>query len=142
MRFLAYYRAHGSFLVPFVEAAANFLGSKPVMEGRAIVMELRGLACGLRANSGTHQLHWNRRDLLIWPLKQLERARGACTWELSSICAVATAMSWRLRSDSIARRVHLAPHPLAVSAVTPLRANTLRYHRLLSLFALFIAENH
>ena len=37
----AYYRAHGSPLVPFAEAAANFLGSKPVMEGRgAMVMEL------------------------------------------------------------------------------------------------------
>ena len=34
-----YYRAHGSFLVPFAEAAANFLGSKPVMEGRAIVTD-------------------------------------------------------------------------------------------------------
>ena len=37
----AYYRAHGSPLVPFPEAAANFLGSKPVMEGRgAMVKEL------------------------------------------------------------------------------------------------------
>jgi hypothetical protein len=41
---VSYYRAHGSFLVPFAEAAANFLGSKPVMEGRAIVTELLGLA--------------------------------------------------------------------------------------------------
>jgi hypothetical protein len=40
----AYSRAHGSFLVPLAEAAANFLGSKPVMEGRAMVMELGGLA--------------------------------------------------------------------------------------------------
>ena len=40
----AYYRAHGSPLVPFAEAAANFLGSKPVMEGRgAIVRELWSL---------------------------------------------------------------------------------------------------
>ena len=30
----AYYRAHGSPFVPFAEAAASFLGSKPVMEGR------------------------------------------------------------------------------------------------------------
>ena len=37
----AYYRAHGSPFVPFAEAAANFLGSKPVMEGRgAMVKEL------------------------------------------------------------------------------------------------------
>jgi hypothetical protein len=37
----AYYRAHGSPFVPFAEAAANFLGSKPVMEGRgAMVMKL------------------------------------------------------------------------------------------------------
>jgi hypothetical protein len=37
----AYYRAHGSPLVPFAEEAANFLGSKPVMEGRgAMVTEL------------------------------------------------------------------------------------------------------
>jgi hypothetical protein len=41
MRCLSYYRAHGSPLVPFAEAAANFLGSKPVIEGRAIVTELR-----------------------------------------------------------------------------------------------------
>jgi hypothetical protein len=43
MRFagMSYYRAHGSPLVPFAEEAANFLGSKPVMEGRgAMVMEL------------------------------------------------------------------------------------------------------
>jgi hypothetical protein len=57
IRFISYYRAHGSFLVPFAEAAANFLGSKPVMEGRAIVTELRGLACGFHANGGAHQLH-------------------------------------------------------------------------------------
>jgi hypothetical protein len=39
----AYYRAHGSPLVPFAEAAASFLGSKPVMEGRgAMVTELAG----------------------------------------------------------------------------------------------------
>jgi hypothetical protein len=38
---MSYYRAHGSPLVPFAEDAANFLGSKPVMEGRgAMVMEL------------------------------------------------------------------------------------------------------
>jgi hypothetical protein len=37
----SYYRAHGSPFVPFAEAAANFLGSKPVMEGRgAMVIEL------------------------------------------------------------------------------------------------------
>jgi hypothetical protein len=37
----SYYRAHGSPLVPFAEAAANYLGSKPVMEGRgAMVIEL------------------------------------------------------------------------------------------------------
>jgi hypothetical protein len=35
----AHYRAHGSFLVPFAEAAANFLGSKPVMEGRGAIMD-------------------------------------------------------------------------------------------------------
>jgi hypothetical protein len=41
LRLEAYYRAHGSPFVPFAEAAANFLGSKPVMEGRgAMVMEL------------------------------------------------------------------------------------------------------
>jgi hypothetical protein len=34
---MAYYRAHGSFFVPLAAAAASFLGSKPVMEGRAIV---------------------------------------------------------------------------------------------------------
>jgi hypothetical protein len=112
MRSLSYYRAHGSFLVPFAEAAANFLGSKPVMEGRAIVTELRGLALELQPNDVADQLQQRRRDLLIRPLKQLEKARGACSWELPSTCAVATAMSWRLRSDSIARRVHLA-HPLA-----------------------------
>jgi hypothetical protein len=44
MGWKAYSRAHGSFLVPLAEAAANFLGSKPVMEGRAIVMELGSLA--------------------------------------------------------------------------------------------------
>jgi hypothetical protein len=42
---MSYYRAHGSPLVPFAEDAANFLGSKPVMEGRgAMVMELLGSA--------------------------------------------------------------------------------------------------
>lgn len=35
----AHYRAHGSFLVPFAEAAANFLGSKPVMEGRGAIVD-------------------------------------------------------------------------------------------------------
>lgn len=36
----AYYRAHGS---PFAlaDAAANFLGSKPVMEGRWAILMLR-----------------------------------------------------------------------------------------------------
>lgn len=38
MKFKAYYRAHGSPLVPFAEAAANFLGSKPVIEGRGAIV--------------------------------------------------------------------------------------------------------
>lgn len=38
----AHYRAHGSPLVPFAEAAANFLGLKPVMEGRGAMAVLRG----------------------------------------------------------------------------------------------------
>jgi len=35
-------RAHGSFLIPLEEAAANFLGSKPVIEGRGAMAMLRG----------------------------------------------------------------------------------------------------
>lgn len=34
-----YYRAHGSPFVPFAEAAANFFGSNPVMEGRGAMMQ-------------------------------------------------------------------------------------------------------
>jgi hypothetical protein len=35
-----YYRAHGSPFVPLAEAAANFLGSKPVMEGRGAMAKM------------------------------------------------------------------------------------------------------
>jgi hypothetical protein len=43
----AHYRAHGSPFVPLAEAAANFLGSKPVIEGRgAIVRFGRGCSRG------------------------------------------------------------------------------------------------
>jgi hypothetical protein len=52
----AYYRAHGSPFVPLAEAAANFLGSKPVMEGRgAMVMELGKSAMGARDKQQINQ---------------------------------------------------------------------------------------
>jgi hypothetical protein len=35
---VSYYRAHGSPFVPLAEAAASFLGSKPVMEGRGAIV--------------------------------------------------------------------------------------------------------
>lgn len=35
-----YYRAQGSPFVPLAEAAANFLGSKPVMEGRGAIVKM------------------------------------------------------------------------------------------------------
>ena len=48
---VSYYRAHGSPFVPFAEAAASFLGSKPVMEGRgAMVVELVESAIAARDN--------------------------------------------------------------------------------------------
>lgn len=37
---MTYYRAQGSPFVPLAEAAANFLGSKPVMEGRGAIMKM------------------------------------------------------------------------------------------------------
>jgi hypothetical protein len=64
---MSYYRAHGSPLVPFAEDAANFLGSKPVMEGRgAMVMELLGSAivandrCYVRSWSSHLSMSWRR----------------------------------------------------------------------------------
>jgi len=38
--FKTYYRAQGSPFVPLAEAAANFLGSKPVMEGRGAIVKM------------------------------------------------------------------------------------------------------
>lgn len=66
-----YYRAHGSPLVPFAEDAANFLGSKPVMEGRgAMVMELSQSAIV----AGRHVSIGDVEDVcsLYKPRKQLE----------------------------------------------------------------------
>lgn len=38
--FKTYYRAQGSPFVPLAAAAANFLGSKPVMEGRGAIVKM------------------------------------------------------------------------------------------------------
>jgi hypothetical protein len=66
-----YYRAHGSPFVPFAEDAANFLGSKPVMEGRAIVVDLRGQ----RSTGRNEDVNCNNNayDLLREPPEQCVR---------------------------------------------------------------------
>lgn len=76
-----YYRAHGSPLVPLAEAAASFLGSKPVMEGRAIVTDCRGQLMSQR-DSGISIENERACHSLSEPLEQLEGE--ALVWELST----------------------------------------------------------
>jgi hypothetical protein len=60
-RVSTHYRAQGSFFVPFAEAAANFLGLKPVMEGRGAMVD---------AGGGCQQLSYRESECVGMTLKR------------------------------------------------------------------------